>query len=404
MVGGGLLFVVSICSALSYLLTPIMTPERGLISNASVLSVGAAAAVYGACLFWIGRAWRRGAPDRAFQLPSPLIFLGIYIGALVFGQAILSLGIGAAYLFPPLHVIASLVVALAVLSFAARRLKPVTLRTMLAQFTWGGLVTIVLALVFEILIGGALIVLALVAVALLLGTERTTELVTALQTSAGNIESLLAILAAEPLVMAIAALTAVVLLVFVVPILEEIIKSAGPAWLISRRARAFSGPSRNQVVMWGLAAGAGYAFTENMFNAQASISAGQEVFSLWATAMLLRSGTVLMHMVATATVAVGWYYGLVERNWTRMALLFGLSTLAHATWNTGALVLGGVAATAGLDENLAVLAGFIIGLAFVLLGGLFIGFVFWLRRLIRWGQPPPVEIITSSGTLLEIKG
>jgi hypothetical protein len=141
-----------------------------------------------------------------------------------------------------------------------------------------------------------------------------------------------------------------------------------------------------------------------MFNAQGSISGGAGFVESWASAMLLRSGTSLMHMVATATVAVGWYFGLVDRKWTRFALLLGLATFAHATWNTGALVIGGVAVITGLDANLVEFSQCILGLGLVFLFGMFVAFLYWLVRLIRWGQPPPVEIITSSGALLEIKG
>lgn len=402
--GGGLLVLLSVCSALSYIVTPLIQPQAALVSNTAVLSVGAVGAIYGALLIWIGFSFRRSASSPALRLPSPLIWLGAFAAALVLGQLALALGIGAAFLFPPLHILASLLVPLMVLSFASRRLQAVSLRSIFAQFSWGGLVTIALALILEIVIGLVLAILVLAAAALILGADRTIELVRALQATALDMAQIMSLLAAEPLILVVAGVTVTAFFVLLVPILEEIIKSGGPAILISRRQRTGKTPSKSEVVLWGLAAGAGYSFTENMFNAQGSIGNGEGIISFWAAAMLLRSGTSLMHMVATATVAAGWYHWFVNRNRSRFFQLLVLATLAHATWNTGALVLGSIAFIAGLDENLAVLSGCIVGLALVFLVGLFVAFLYWLTRLIHWGQPPPVEIITSSGTLLEIKG
>lgn len=74
---------------------------------------------------------------------------------------------------------------------------------------------------------------------------------------------------------------------------------------------------------------------------------------------------------------------------------------AHAVWNAGAVILGGVSVLSGVSPAVGTVAGACALLFLVLL---LVGFLFWLLRLIRWAQPPPVEIITSSGTLLEIKG
>lgn len=404
MVGGGLLVLLSLCSALSYIVTPFMQPQLGLQSNTAVLSIGAAGAIFGALLLWIGLSFRRSASSPAFRLPSPLVLFGAFVAALVLGQLVLTSGIGAAFLFPPLHIAASLLIPLMVLSFASRRLQAVSLRSMLAQFSWGGLVTITVALLLEVVIGLVLAILVLAAAALIMGADRAAELASALQATAWDMGQVMSLLSTEPLILVFAAVTLTGFLVLVVPILEEIIKSGGPAILISRRRRDLETPFKCEVVLWGLAAGAGYAFTENMFNAQGSIGNGEGIVGFWASAMLLRAGTSLMHMVATATVAAGWYYWIVNRNRSRFFLLLALATLAHATWNTGALVLGSVAVFTGLNENLAVLSGCIVGLALIFLIGLFVAFLYWLVRLIRWGQPPPVEIITSSGTLLEIKG
>jgi RsiW-degrading membrane proteinase PrsW (M82 family) len=225
-----------------------------------------------------------------------------------------------------------------------------------------------------------------------------------LQSNVTDPESALRVVSAEPLLLLLAGSTVVLLFVLVIPLLEELIKAAGPAIAISRRIRTSAAPTKSEVIMWGLAAGAGFAFTENVLNTQGVLTGGDGLGGLWAGAMLLRVGTTCMHMVTTGTVAVGWYYALVERRRSRMLLLLAAATVAHAVWNTAAIALGGIAVMTTANPDLGFVAGCLAILALFLLFGLFAAFVYWLVRLIRWAQPPPVEIITSSGRYLEIKG
>jgi hypothetical protein len=275
---------------------------------------------------------------------------------------------------------------------------------MMAQFSWGGLATIALALVFEILIGGVLFLLAVLAAALIMGMDRTTNLVQELQRVVPDSDAVLSVLSTEPLVLVFAGAMVVFLFIVVIPLLEELFKSAGPAIAMRQRFRANAALSKSEVVLWGLAAGAGFAFTENVMNTQSALTGGEGVTALWAGAMLLRTGTTLMHMITTGTVAIGWYLAIVERNRSRFLSLLAAATAAHAVWNTVAIALGGIAAITSFNPDLQILAGCLALLALALLLGLFIGFLYWLIRLIRWAQPPPVEVLTSSGTYFEIKG
>jgi hypothetical protein len=401
---GGLLFVTAICSGAGYLVLPLVRSLQEATNSTALLSVASLAAAYGAILTFIGLSWRRRQPSPVLQLPSPLVWIGAYVGVLVLGQVIYSLGIGTAYLFPPFHVLAGVLIPIAILAFASRRLSPVSLRSVVGQFSWGGLVTIALALVFELLIGGVFLVLSIVAAALIIGTDRTMALLQELQSNVTDPESALRVVSAEPLLLLLAGSTVVLLFVLVIPLLEELIKAAGPAIAISRRIRTSAAPTKSEVIMWGLAAGAGFAFTENVLNTQGVLTGGDGLGGLWAGAMLLRVGTTCMHMVTTGTVAVGWYYALVERRRSRMLLLLAAATVAHAVWNTAAIALGGIAVMTTANPDLGFVAGCLAILALFLLFGLFAAFVYWLVRLIRWAQPPPVEIITSSGRYLEIKG
>ncbi len=401
---GGLLFVTALCSGVGYLVLPFVQSLQETTTGTSLFSFAALALVYGGILTYVGFQWRRRRPAVPLKLPSPLIFLGAFATVLLVGQLVLWLNIGTAYLFPPFHVLAGLFIPIAILAYASRRLSEVSLRSVLAQFSWGGLATITLALVFEILIGGIFLLVALAAAALIIGMERTTTLVENVQGAAPDPNAILSVLSGEPLILFFAGITVVLLFVLIIPLLEELLKSAGPAIAIRRRIRANVALTKAEVVVWGLAAGAGFAFTENVMNTQGALTGGQGADNLWVGAMLLRTGTTLMHMITTGTVAIGWYYAFVERKRSRFIGLLAAATVAHAVWNTVAIALGGIAAITSLNPQLELLSGCLAILALAMLAGLFLAFLYWLVRLIRWAQPPPVEVLTSSGTFIEIKG
>lgn len=401
---GALLVLVSMCAAVAFLVIPILETdlftgstspiENALATNTSVISLGAVALGYGLLLLRVGRSLQRESRRAAFQLPPPLFLLAAFFLVLVLGQAILTINVGAAYLFPPFHVLASLLFPLTVLAFAVRRVPSASLRSMLAQFSWGGLVTIALALVFELLLLVALSVLAFVIAVVLFGMERSQELASELLQSANSPSSAIEILTREPLLLLLAAGMAVLLFVVLVPLLEEILKATGPAILMARRERAKTGVTKSEALLWGLAAGAGYTFTENMFNSQGALTGSGGVVSFWAAAMILRSGTSLMHMVATATVATGWYHLFVHGRTQRAFQLLAAATAAHAVWNGGAVALGGVAALNGAGQNRELISTLLVVLVLIFLVALFGALLVWLTRLIHWAQPSSVEILT----------
>jgi hypothetical protein len=398
LVVGVLLLVASVVAGVAFLLVPIFQTELVLATNTMLLSVAAIAFSYGGLLALIGWGLQKERVQASFYLPSPLIFLAAFFTVLVVGQTILTLDIAPAYLFPPFHVLGSLFVPLTVLAFATRRLPRVSLGSIFAQFTWGGLVTIALALVFELIIVGGLALIAFLLGAVLLGADRALELATQLQEAATEPERIFALLAQEPVAMLLAACLAVVMFVILVPLLEELLKATGSAILLARRARTQAPPTKAEAVLWGLAAGAGYAFTENMFNAQNGLTSSGTIVSFWAAAMLLRSGTSLMHIVATTTVVVGWYQALVNKKTRRFFLLLGAAVAAHAVWNSVAVMLGGVSALDSISENFELVSALLVGVVLIFLALLFVVFLFWLFRLIQWAQPPPVEILPHNLT------
>ncbi|MBI4673057.1 MAG: PrsW family intramembrane metalloprotease [Chloroflexi bacterium] len=383
---GALLLVVSACVVVTFLVVPFLLRQDALAVNTAVLSIAAILIVYGALLILIGRALEQDKLRAPFRLPAPYWILGAFFLVLILGQIILVVDAAPAYLFPLWHVLASLLFPLAALAYATQQVDFVSTRSVLAQFAWGGLVTIALALVLELVIGGFLAILALLGLAVVLGPDEIAELLRALRTVPTDTQRIGEIVLREPLSALIAGGTALTLVVILVPLLEELLKGAGAAILIVRRTRSGSVPTRGNVLLWGLAAGAGFAFSENMLNGQGTLNNANGLTGIWAGAMILRAGTTMMHLVATATVAIGWYQALVEHKLIRLPLLLLVAVLMHAIWNSAALLLAGVSASTGAGTRLADFSVLLGALVLGLLAFLFVGCLFWLRALLQWAR------------------
>ncbi|HZQ10536.1 MAG TPA: PrsW family glutamic-type intramembrane protease [Anaerolineae bacterium] len=390
---GVLLLFVSLCSFAAFLIAPFANSPTALESNTALLSFFAIALGYGALLVVMGRGLLRNQLTAPFRLPRFYWFVALFLFVLLVGQAILALNVGAAYLFPAWHVIASLLVPLAVLSFAARRLEAVSWRSVLAQFAWGGLVTIALSFIFEIIIGAVVSILALLAIVLLLGMTRVNALTAAIRSAQGDPQRIMQLLSQEPVIVLIGGSVLLALFVFIIPLLEETLKSAGPAILIARRVRSLSAPSRGTALLWGLAAGAGFAFSENMLNAQGSLGNPSSLTGLWAGAMFLRAGTSLMHMLCTATATRGWYEALAEKKFIRLPLWLLAATALHGFWNAGAFMLGGVSVFTDANRSLALMTGVLAILVLLFLLLLVVLALIWLRVVLHWARLMRVESI-----------
>jgi hypothetical protein len=219
-----------------------------------------------------------------------------------------------------------------------------------------------------------------------LGTERLTELLRTFSNAGRAPDELLQVLTREPALLIGLALVALVIFVVLVPLIEESLKVTGPALLIVRRVRAALPVSRGTALLWGLAAGAGYAATENMLNGQASVGNPDFFSGLWAAAMILRGGTSFIHMAATATAAVGAYEAIVNHKRIRLPLLLLAAATAHGIWNTAALLFGGATSLfqSGNSANWTGILGTMFTL--LLLGILFALSVVWLYVLLRWAK------------------
>lgn len=398
LVGGGALIIVSLFLALAYFVLPVTAPINLLELSTGVASFGAIAAIYGAVLVVLGWDLLRGPILKNFALPRPAIFLALFVGAILMGQVVLMSNFAPAYFFPPLHVVASVLIPLAVLSYASRRLPVTPARYVLAEFSWGGLATVVLALLFE-LIGGAIVALiAGLLILVLTGPNTLMSLLRTLTSESRDVRPLADMLFSNPTLLFIAGGAAVFVFVILAPLFEEIFKSLGPAILISRMR-----PTRSTALLWGLAAGAGYAFSENLLNGQGGVSGGNAASGLWAGAMVLRAGTSLVHMAATATVTMGWYSAIIlHRRWLLVGLLL-LALFAHGLWNIIAVAVGGISALSLTPVNALPQWGVIllVALGFSILVALFAGSVLWIIWLVRYAlradaAPLPITTPTDS--------
>lgn len=384
---GGVLLAISICAGLAFLVGPLM-PGRALVgSSTAIASITAILVLYGLLALVVGRALLGAGSRPRFRLPAPLLLLALFFLVVGIGGAVLNFNLATTYLFPLWHIAASLLVPLTVLSLAARRLGPVSARSVFAQFTWGGLVSVLIALVLELMSGAFVILFAAILIALVLGSDRLNELLRLAQRFPVDPQLLLSRITSEPLVIVILAVTLVFLFVFLFPLFEEVLKAAGPALLLRRRTARAQPPRRGEVLLWGLTAGAGFAFTETLLNSQTSLSGGGAA-GAWATAMILRGGTALVHMLASATVTLGWYEAFHGRR-PRLVLLLIAATTVHGLWNVGALLLGGAVAIGTPGEGLFSPRLFLLALVLLLLLAILVGCLVWLRWLLRWAEAEP---------------
>jgi hypothetical protein len=183
----------------------------------------------------------------------------------------------------------------------------------------------------------------------------------------------------------IVAAAAVLLLSVIVPLVEETLKGLAAAVAIWRYR-----PAAGQALLWGLAAGAGYAFSENLLNASGSVPSAAGSACLWAPVIVIRAGTSLVHMAATATVALGWFNLLVLRRRAGSIPFFLAALAAHGFWNLIAILLGSALSNLNICQDPARIfagssglasAGALLIIALLLaLAGL------WIVALVTWAR------------------
>ena len=337
-----------------------------VVSLTIVVSMVAVGAGLGAPL--AVAAWRsmqrRASP--ALRLPPAWWLALIFIGLLLLGQ--LSLGTRLnALLIPPLHVAVSLLPPLLIVAAITSPLQRggagLTRRNLVAQFSYGGLVGTALAILVEMGVFLGVLVSAGILVGLAPGAQdNLLRLAEDLQAEAlyGDPLRLLRSLMSPGVVLGLGLLVA-----GAVPLIEEFIKSLGAPINGVVQGRL----TRAQAFAFGVMAGVGFSFVEALFYAAQQLPHG------WATGVVLRGLTAVIHGAATGLFALGWYEAASGR--PARFLLYAAGGIAiHALWN-GLSGLTLVAGLASMDGSQAMMAAG--GMGALLAAGLMA--VTWLAAL-----------------------
>ena len=120
--------------------------------------------------------------------------------------------------------------------------------------------------------------------------------------------------------------TALLYVALLVPLMEELLKPLG-VWLFANK---LTSPAQGFAL--GALSGAAYALIETL-----GVSAQSED---WASVLLLRIGTSMLHITSTALMGMAIFYAIRERRYFRLLGIYFLSVLLHGVWNMIALLYG----------------------------------------------------------------
>lgn len=325
---GVILILTAAVGLLAYLVAPLWrerSAEEALRLNTILGVLIFISGVMGLLLVFQGFNSLRGQPSGMFQLPSAWLLALLFPIILIAGETTRRIGFASAYLFPPFHVFAVALPALAILSVAARRWPGANWRTEALQLAYGTILAPTLSAVVEFI---GIFMASTITISLTMflpgGQARIQELVDLLNNPAILEQpSAWFHLLSSPLMLIIVA----ALVLFLGPLFEEAIKGLGVAFLAYRR------PSRNEAALWGLTSGLGFATVETAINVAMLLDG-------WPVLVGLRLVTLAVHGVTGALMGLGWYHALVER---RAILLLGtylLSAVIHGAWNGTVVFLG----------------------------------------------------------------
>lgn len=309
----------------------------------------------------LAAAARRSMQQRAspaLRLP-PAWWLGlIFLGLLLLGQLILTTPLASAGI-PALHVAASLMPPLLVVAAIAPPLQRagagLTRRSLATQFSYGGLVSISLALFLELALITIVFILAGAGVALLPGGAESVERLAAelqARMATGDLMGLASALLSPGLVLGLGLLVAAA-----VPLIEELIKSLGVPFDAVVQGRL----TRAQAFAFGVMAGVGFSFAE------ALVYGAQQLPHNWVQGVALRALTAVIHAAATGLFALGWYEVAAGRALRFFPYAAG-GVAIHALWNglSGLLLVTGLATLNSQPETMLA-GGAGISLAVILL-------------------------------------
>jgi hypothetical protein len=313
----------------------LQEPVAGPDAVAGSIALGIAAAGLGLGLPLARAGWRalQGRPGRPLRLPHWWIWLLLFLGVLLVGQAA-SISDRAPGLMPFLQIAAGGLPAFLFLAFAldaAGSRSDLGRRPATGSLSWGGLGGAGLALAGEILLVGA----AVVGTIIFLGItdpEMVARLQATLirigQSGQGLTPSDLAPLSSSPAI----ALVVLAFLGVLAPALEEFTKGLAVP-LVAGAGRRLT---RLDGFLYGVAAGAGFALVEGLLNGALALRSE----GAWAGLMVARGAAAAMHCLASGLAGLGWQAILSDRRWLRGIGLGLLAVALHSAWNASVGVIG----------------------------------------------------------------
>ncbi|MBC7251316.1 MAG: PrsW family intramembrane metalloprotease [Anaerolineae bacterium] len=357
----------------------VLPRETSLLS--SVLMGASFAALglgLGGPLAWQGIRALQGYPSAPFRPPRAWVLALLFIPTVFLGQLCLSLQLVPWLTLPPFHVLAIAIPPACVLAYAGHRLAlaGVRWRDVILQGAGGAFLSTTLAFLLELVSGLGLVFLVVAIVATTpSGRAEIETLLANLRDPlwVANVENVYDLLLRPGV-----ALPAALLIVVIVPLIEELLKPLGVLLLSYRR------PTRAQAWLGGLACGAGFALAEGMLNTTTSAE-------VWGLIAPVRAGASLMHCLSCGLVALGWQRLLVERRPWKLVGAFVVSVTMHALWNLAAVGMVGVGLTTtdpGAEELITALGGLgVMGLLsfLILLTAGMVGGLVWLTHRLERG-------------------
>jgi RsiW-degrading membrane proteinase PrsW (M82 family) len=269
----------------------------------------------GGTTFWHSMSSLQGKISKPLQLLPTWMLAGIFGLFVALGLFISENNFAIGLFFPPILLIAAILPPLlAIAWFTNQEAEGLTWRRSLVAFAGGATVSVILAIILEILF--PTIILALV--------FNLADIVI------NGVEVLLEALAGKSLASAITSrgfMYVFIQVTIIAPLAEELVKPLVTLPLIGRL-------SRRTAFLVGAMAGAGFAALENLLYAGLG-------FFFWAGILVVRALGGAIHPLCSGLVTLGWRDILRgEANaWPNWFARFGIAVGIHAFWNGGSLLV-----------------------------------------------------------------
>jgi hypothetical protein len=205
------------------------------------------------------------------------------------------------------------------------------------------------------------------------GIERLSQQITILGPDPEALRNLLLPYLTKPAVLSVA----LFYFAFLVPLMEELLKPLG-VWLYAKKLH-----SPAQGFALGALSGSAYALIETL-----GVSAQSEE---WASLLLARVGTGLLHITTTAIMGTAIFYAFHQRGYLRLLGTYLLSVSLHGLWNALALLYGfsTITDTLGGQTSLGEYRTPLI-ISMSILAGIFLITLLLSNRRMRLSLPKPI--------------